>query len=370
VLVRSGLRKSDVLATRGSSFGAGFTNQPANDGIEVVSSSALDVQYLDLYGTTHGTTTLVRERIHLTGTSVVSTVKTNWGRLLGALIPRGLGRNAVGTITIREASGNATITTIVPTARSSGIVLVSSANRPMFGLPGVVVGSEPSTRIVGLIGTALDNSTAVLEAVALAGTDLVSLTESLASITALLIGDIDDTTVVDIKLHPHYDISTIVGVALADAEPATKVPVNLIHRERNRELEGAEAARTYSVTVTGGVIADSYTTPVSILPPPPSGKSYLVERVKASWEYGSAPMVSGSFTDIGFAFTSSGTLVSSLVPLAVLEGTSDYTKVHTLGTSVLVNEGLELVAAGDDATDGGTDNSLTLTIVYRIVSIM
>jgi hypothetical protein len=87
--------------------GSAFTNQPANDGIEVVSDSALDItQTVTIIGTTTGTDTVVVETVTLTGTTAVSTVKTNWGIVLAVK------KSAVtaGTVTVREASANATIT--------------------------------------------------------------------------------------------------------------------------------------------------------------------------------------------------------------------------------------------------------------------
>jgi hypothetical protein len=89
---------------------ATFTNQPANDGVEGISSSASDTQVCTIYGTVSGGNerVVVSEALTLTGTSQASTTRTNWNNILGIRCAS----NAVGTITFREASGNATITTI------------------------------------------------------------------------------------------------------------------------------------------------------------------------------------------------------------------------------------------------------------------
>jgi len=91
------------------------TNQPANDGVEVVSSSASDTQQITLWGNTNSGTDIVYETITLTGTTAVATTKTDWGTIYGAFLGDQYGlisSRAVGTITIREASGDLVITTI------------------------------------------------------------------------------------------------------------------------------------------------------------------------------------------------------------------------------------------------------------------
>lgn len=103
--------------------GAAFTNQPANDGVEVVSNNAGDTGKMTIWGTTHTTGALTYETITLNGTSVVSTTKTDWGNIYGVFLGDIYGKNttvAVGTITVREASGDATITTVAAGKRSIG----------------------------------------------------------------------------------------------------------------------------------------------------------------------------------------------------------------------------------------------------------
>lgn len=105
------LAGTDGLRITAWDFSATFTNQPANDGVEVVSSNAGDTtQTLQICGTTSGgdERDVTCETITLNGTTQVSTVKTNWNNLLTAV----LSATTTGNVTIREASGNATITTI------------------------------------------------------------------------------------------------------------------------------------------------------------------------------------------------------------------------------------------------------------------
>ncbi len=112
----------------------GFPNQPSNDGIEVVSSSTADTtQKLTCYGTTTGTNTVVTEEITLNGTTQVATVKVNWGHMLYF----SLDAACAGDLTIREASGNATIATIAAGDTSAG-------NAPGDDTPTVMVVAPPN----------------------------------------------------------------------------------------------------------------------------------------------------------------------------------------------------------------------------------
>lgn len=110
-LTSDGIISTEYAKRSGGSAATNFANQPANDGIEVVSSAAGDTtQTLTLVGTTTGGGVTVFETITLNGTTQVATTKTNWGNLHLAI----LSATTTGTVTIREASGNATIATISP----------------------------------------------------------------------------------------------------------------------------------------------------------------------------------------------------------------------------------------------------------------
>lgn len=105
---------------------SGFTNQPANDGVEVVSNSAGDTGKCTIFGTTNGTGVFAYETITLNGVTAVATTKTDWGNIYGVFLGDIYGQNitpAVGTITIREASADQTITTLAANAISKGMVV-------------------------------------------------------------------------------------------------------------------------------------------------------------------------------------------------------------------------------------------------------
>ncbi|MGE5436618.1 MAG: hypothetical protein ACM3O3_05270 [Syntrophothermus sp.] len=106
---------------------SGFGNQPDDDGVEIVSNSASDTGECTIWGTDHDTGVLCYETVTLTGTTPVSTTKTDWGNIIGIFLGRETGKNitaAVGTITIREASGNATITTITAGVFHAGMLIL------------------------------------------------------------------------------------------------------------------------------------------------------------------------------------------------------------------------------------------------------
>lgn len=111
---------------------SGFANQPANDGVEIVSDSASDVGDCTIWGTDYVTGALCYEKVILTGTDAVSTVKTNWANIIGVFLGRETGKNitaAVGTITIREASANQAITTITAGNFHSGMLIVRAPGK-------------------------------------------------------------------------------------------------------------------------------------------------------------------------------------------------------------------------------------------------
>jgi hypothetical protein len=135
--------------------GDAFTNQPANDGIEIVSSDNTDLtQTITLYGVITGAlTTLVTEVITITGTTQAVSTHTDWATLLGAR----LSAACAGTITIREASANQTITTIAPASLTAGIHAGTSTQA--YGLVPRRDGSGASTKTIGCKGIGIDGTT-------------------------------------------------------------------------------------------------------------------------------------------------------------------------------------------------------------------
>jgi hypothetical protein len=189
--------------------GGNFGNQPAGDGIEVVSSSAADVgQVLTIYGTKTGTTTtVVTESIILDGTNQVSTVITTWQNILGVE----LSAACDGTVTIREASGNQTVTTLAPAALSAGIE-IPTITKGYNEIPRHDA-SGASTAPIGIIGTYYDDS-------ALSSVDALNGTTEedhnavpFKTITKVLIGAVASTVDVTILVPDHIVDTYNVGSA-------------------------------------------------------------------------------------------------------------------------------------------------------------
>ena len=114
---------------------SGFTNQPAGDGVEVVSDSASDTGKITIFGTTHVGGAFAYETVTLNGVTEVATTKTDWGNIYGAFLGDIEGKNikaAVGTITLREASTDQAITTIVATKISKGMVAFNLTDKQII----------------------------------------------------------------------------------------------------------------------------------------------------------------------------------------------------------------------------------------------
>ncbi len=190
----SGEPYETILATAANS-GGNFGNQPANDAVEVVSSSASDTtRTVTIYGTTNGSDTTVAETVTLNGTTAVATTKTDWGIVLGVE----LSGVTVGTITIREASGDATITTIAPTSVSAGVQSVASSPGSLNAGLVVVVAAGATSKQIGLVGTA-PAGTVQYDSQTLAGATPVQMNRTFGSVTKVLTGDLATATTVTVS---------------------------------------------------------------------------------------------------------------------------------------------------------------------------
>jgi hypothetical protein len=155
MLVYSGVTSAlgNTLAVT-TKAGGGFANQPAGDGLEIVSDDAADIgMQVTIYGTITGTTTTVTsETITLSGTTAVSTAVLTWVNILGVEMDS----VAAGTVTIREASTNATVITLATTVLSAGIETPTITN--WYNELVRRDASGASTSPVGIIGTYYDDS--------------------------------------------------------------------------------------------------------------------------------------------------------------------------------------------------------------------
>ena len=193
-----------------SSAGLAFTNQPTNDGIEVVSNNAADTtQTVTITGTTQGTDTVVVETVTLNGTTPVSTVKTDWGIVLGVE----LSAAAAGTVTIREASADQTIVSFTAGQTSKGVETISEES---YNVAPVVVASGSTTKQIGLAGTNAAGST-IYDSQALNGTTDVAMNSPFRTLTKLFTGDLEATRTITLKVGAQESEALYVGKAFGPA---------------------------------------------------------------------------------------------------------------------------------------------------------
>lgn len=104
---------------------SGFGNQPDGDKVTVVSDSASDTGKCTIFGTNKTTGAFQYETVTLTGKTPVDTTLDSFDDVMGIFLGDIYGKNtkaAVGTITVKEKTGGATITTIATTKMGIGLI--------------------------------------------------------------------------------------------------------------------------------------------------------------------------------------------------------------------------------------------------------
>lgn len=190
-LQHAGVAKRTVWSTTGGGFG----NQPANDGVEMVSAGAGDTtQTVTIYYTRDGQgDTVYSDTETLNGVTQVVFTDTDIQKVLGVEMSAA----ATGIVTIREASGNATITTLAVGVTSSGVYSVPvSAVDPIIP---VIYADAATTKTVGIIGTNTSGAAAD-DSEVLSGTTLVPLNATFNTVTKILAGDLETARTVYLKL--------------------------------------------------------------------------------------------------------------------------------------------------------------------------
>jgi len=186
-------RSGTTMLTTGN--GLAFTNQPANDGVEILSSNAADTtQSVTIIGTTNGTNTVVVETKALNGTTVVSTTKTDWGVVLAVK----LSASCAGTVTVREASADQTVTTITTGNLSKGVESVLAANQQAYNVKPTFVASGTTTKQIGLGGT--DSAGAqIYDSAPANNTTAVTANLTFKRVTEVYTGDLESNRTVTLK---------------------------------------------------------------------------------------------------------------------------------------------------------------------------
>lgn len=205
------LTTSDVSFTMTSSAGTTFSNQPANDSIDVVSDAGADTGTVTLIGTTNGTDTVVTEDVTLNGTTVATSSKSDWGELLAVK----LSASQSGTITISENSGSLTITTITTGNTSKGVVSVDADQDCAFGRSPFVDADGASTAQVGFMGVRASDGTDVYVGDTLSGTTDQDSGVEMLEVTEFYVGSVDASVTASLKTNDTADNQeVIIGRAL------------------------------------------------------------------------------------------------------------------------------------------------------------
>lgn len=179
-----------------SAVGSAFTNQTANEKVELVSDAAGDTtQKVTVVGINNGTDAVTVEEITLNGTTPVESTYATFGVILACWVSSGT-LTAASTVTVRETSGNATITTLTPSITSRGVNTVTSTS--YYNRLVNIVASGTTTKQIGLKGTD-DDGTVIYDSQALAGATQVQSNSYFQTVTEIYTGDLESNRTVTIS---------------------------------------------------------------------------------------------------------------------------------------------------------------------------
>lgn len=220
---------ADVVGTviKTTSAGIGYSNQPANDSLSIVSDSAADTtgKTVTIIGTTNGGVVVVTETITLTGVTPVVTTKTDWGVILAVKKTA-----TTGTITITETSGGLTVTTLTPSATAQGVETVATADQGAFNVNITAVCSSTGTKTIGVKYLASDGTTTAYMAVAQTGATPVAFSAAAPLlVTEVYTGDLETSRTTSIKITTiAEDAGRCIGRAYTAATVADTVITGII----------------------------------------------------------------------------------------------------------------------------------------------
>ncbi len=170
------------LVTVLTGTGANFGNQPASDTVDVVSNSALDDDgpVVTVYGTA-ADDSFLSEEYALNGTSAVEGTET-FKNVCGVII-EGV---TAGTVTVKEHSGGATITTITAgTNKTAGVLTPARTGGSAFNQDLGI--NTDNTEQVLVFGIDPDGDAQTTVVTGTSGTDTVG--DTYGSITYIMVGD-------------------------------------------------------------------------------------------------------------------------------------------------------------------------------------
>lgn len=212
----TGLLTGPINQSTTTAVGSAFTNQPTNDGVEILSASAADTtQTVTIIGTTTGTDTVVVETVTLTGTTPVSTVKVDWGVVLA--VKKSVA--TAGTVTVRKATGDATITAgLTAAVLSVGVTTVT--NTAMYNRVLQMVADGATTKQLGFQGTNTAG-TVIYDSQALTGATVEVSNSSFTTLTEIYRGDLEVARTVTVYAN---SIWSLVGGQIGFPTGSASVP--------------------------------------------------------------------------------------------------------------------------------------------------
>lgn len=191
--------------------GAAFANQPANDGVTIVSDSAADTaKNVTIIGTTQGSDTVVTEVIATDGTdgtTPVNSTKTDWGVILAIKTDA-----HAGTITVSETSGGLTIKALATGTNDSGVLTITGSSRRAFNKAPVIVSDAGTTKQIGLKGTNAAYAE-LYDSQALNGATAQTMNSAFGAVTEVYVGDLEAARTITLKVGAADDFQLLVGKA-------------------------------------------------------------------------------------------------------------------------------------------------------------
>lgn len=213
---------STITDTEIASFdGAGFTNQPNNDSVTVVSDSADDdSQTITIIGIDNAGAYMT-EDLELNGTTDVDSTNTDWG-VVSAVI---LDAACVGTVELSETSGGLEIISLAADELSAGIETITDGYA--YNKIATVAADGASTGKLVIVHQATDGATETNLVVTTNGTSDVSLGTASHKINTVYTGGVLDTVNIDLDFTGTADSTDLLcGRALTSGSYGEEVVVN------------------------------------------------------------------------------------------------------------------------------------------------
>lgn len=214
---------STVKDTEIASFdGAGFTNQPANDGVTVVSDSEDDItQTITIIGVDNAGAYMT-EDIKLTGTTDANSTNTDWG-VISAVI---LDAACAGTVELSETSDGAEIVSLAAGELSAGIETITDGYA--YNKKATIVADDSSTGKLVIVHEATDGADETNVVATLNGTSEVELGTASYKINTVYTGGVAGAINVDLDVTGTADSEDLIcGRALTSGDAGDEVVVNV-----------------------------------------------------------------------------------------------------------------------------------------------